>query len=92
MVPLIRHLDESLTGRIRTRAGWFGRQILQVEVTERVLIHRDPKPARGRTYWRDATSMDAHALAAKGFAGLAPGYDKAGCPLNEPKRLLWESA
>ncbi len=99
MIQPIYPTEESLTGRIRHRAGWLGHQILQVEISTRPyrdIPDRPPSTGWHRahygpatTSWRDATILDSQALVSRGFAGLAPGYDKAGCPLAEPRRHEW---
>ena len=54
------------TGRVRGRAGWFGRIIMQVEILSPIADYpRPPRPGSydpwkngSLTFWRDATAED----------------------------------
>lgn len=93
MVQPIPRYEEVLTGETRARPGWFGKQILQVEIRSyrltswpRAANQHNDRAGESTTYWRDATWLDVHALSAKGFNGLAPGYTSTGQPLSPPAR------
>lgn len=50
---------KTLTGNTRTRAGWFGKLVLQVEVARTIPPYSDSGgPAATSYYWRDATVED----------------------------------
>lgn len=49
MMP--RYRESALTGRARVRPGWFGRQILQVEVGTLTYSSCPPMPGRDPKVW-----------------------------------------
>jgi hypothetical protein len=54
-------IERELTGRARVRPGWFGRQILQVEVRHtsyRGFDFERANPLSSWSRWRDATWED----------------------------------
>lgn len=63
------HLDPLLTGRYRHRRGFFGRLILQVEVSY-LDLDRDSPPAGRDVYWRDACVTDMVELHELVYAGV----------------------
>lgn len=48
-----QHWEWRLTGRARVRPGWFGRQILQVEVRELAYSACPPRPGSDPVAWRE---------------------------------------
>lgn len=54
-------IERELTGRARVRPGWFGRQILQIEVRHtsyRAFDFERATPLSSWNGWRDATWED----------------------------------
>lgn len=76
MVAPLQKVVVVLTGRVRARPGWFGRQVLQVQERSQYRQHIPPPPGRapdpaweaglftGQPWftWRDATWHDVHAV------------------------------
>lgn len=49
----VQHTETRLTGRIRARWGWFGKQVLQVEVATLAYSACPPRPGRDPVQWRE---------------------------------------
>lgn len=79
MVTRTKHsFEKGHTGRIRSRRGFRGRWLLQVEVSHKVMTFTDsldegkhPERYPLGTKWRDATTSDVAALVKMGvLSGL----------------------
>lgn len=63
-MQLPRLYEHSLTGRMRARPGWLGRQVLQVEVATLAYSACPPRPGTTPTEWdktmRETTGRTTH--------------------------------
>lgn len=50
---MFQRTEAELTGRVRARPGWFGRQIMQVEVRTFWYSASPPPPGRDAAAWRE---------------------------------------